>query len=511
MNANEITQLLDLNFDQIRQSKAVRKELARKSLLMFMHIYFADYIKYPSAAFQKEMIALLENDDIEKLVLMAFRGSGKSTIVGMIYPIWAMIANPGRKYVLLAGQTQPQAQQYLKNIKREFETNEILRKDYGPLEESEEWGSASMVLSDFDARITAISVDQSIRGTRHRSARPDLIICDDVEDTGSVKNQDMRDKLYNWLTGEIIPAGDIGTKLVVVGNMLHKDSMLMRLKNSIEKGATEGVFKEYPLLDEKQQPLWSEKFTTPESIAKLRSTVLNSVAWEREYLLNIVANEGQVIHDEWIRYYTEMPDFNYDNEYICSYLSVDLAISEGMRADYTAIVIVHVFGFETKDRRYYVDKRFVNARNTHMTNMDIIKGLYKELDAIPGAQAGPFVLVEDVAYQKAAVQQLEQDGLPVHGVRPVGDKRSRLELASVHFESRRVMIPHTENTNRLVSQLTGFGTEKHDDLCDALTMALNYSSLNLEVDYGYDIASIGRDGSFWTSESSYSIRHNTND
>ena len=128
--------------------------------------------------------------------------------------------------------TRNQAKQQMMNMRKELENNKMLKGDLGPFQEEHdsEWGSSSLVFSNSGARITVASVEQSIRGIRHGEYRPDLIICDDVENLASTKTKEGRDKTYEWLTGEIIPAGDVKTKIVLVGNLLHEDSLLMRLK-----------------------------------------------------------------------------------------------------------------------------------------------------------------------------------------------------------------------------------------------------------------------------------------
>ena len=69
----------------------------------------------------------------------------------------------------------------LKNLRTELENNHLLRHDLGPFrEEEDEWRNTSLVISNYEARIMAVSVDQSVRGIRHKQHRPDLIICDDI-------------------------------------------------------------------------------------------------------------------------------------------------------------------------------------------------------------------------------------------------------------------------------------------------------------------------------------------
>src|SRR5690606_7657330 len=114
------------------------------------------------------------------IVITAFRGSAKSTIATMSFPLWAIMGRLQKRYVVIISQTQQQAKSHLQNIKRELENNIILRRDFGAVEEqSDEWGAYSLFLKKYNARIVALSSEQSIRGTRHGAYRPDLIVCDD--------------------------------------------------------------------------------------------------------------------------------------------------------------------------------------------------------------------------------------------------------------------------------------------------------------------------------------------
>ncbi len=119
----------------------------------------------------------------------------------------------------------------MKNIKEELESNELLRSDLGPFREEnvDEWRSYSLVLPQYGAKIMAASTGTAVRGLRHGQFRPDLIIGDDLEDQATTKTRESRDKTYKWLTGEVIPAGDHTTRLVIIGNLLHEDSLIMRL------------------------------------------------------------------------------------------------------------------------------------------------------------------------------------------------------------------------------------------------------------------------------------------
>lgn len=305
------------------------------------------------------------------------------------------------------------------------------------------------------------SVEQSIRGMRHGEHRPDLIILDDIEDTSSVKTQEGRDKVFNWLTGEIIPAGSRRTRIIAVGNLLHEDSLLKRLQQKIENNEMDGIYREYPIVDENGKPLWPGKYPTQEHIKEEKRRVGSVIAWAREYLLTIISTDEQVIKSEWILRYDEMPPEN-NSLYVAT--GIDPAISKSDHADYTAMVSARVYG--RKDNlTIYILPNIINKRLSFLETVEQAK-------LISDSMQRSHIYVEDVQYQSAIVEQLKKDGYPVQAVKVGGqDKYARLFAVSHLVQSGKVFFP-TEGADSLIRQLTGFGTEKHDDMVDAFSLLL---------------------------------------
>ena len=181
------------------KDRKFRIALTKKSHYWFFHFYFRHYVIFRTADFHREMFRITENENVATAVIVAFRGSAKSTIFTLSYSLWSILGSQNKKLVVILSQTQRQARQHLINLKRELEKNIRLSRDLGPFrEESDEWGGFSLVISNYGARISAASVEQSIRGIRHLQTRPDLIIADDVEDLQSVRTQEGRDKTYDF-------------------------------------------------------------------------------------------------------------------------------------------------------------------------------------------------------------------------------------------------------------------------------------------------------------------------
>ncbi len=454
--------------EKMIRDRKVRIAVSRQSFFIFFHFYFAHYVKYKTAPFHREMFDLIECEKDKNLFLIAFRGSGKSTILTTAYPIWAILGEQQKKFVLILCQTRSQAKQHMMNMRRELEGNQILKNDLGPFqEESDEWGSSSLVFSKLNARITVASTEQSIRGLRHNQYRPDLIIGDDVEDIASTKTRESRQKTYQWLTGEVIPAGDRNTRLIIVGNLLHEDSLLMRLKQDVEEERTDGLFKAYPLFDEKGAIAWPGKYPTQEDVEKEKKRVGNEIAWQREYLLRIVSDSGRVVHPEWIHDYDYDEDLPDDKDFIQTYIGVDLAISEKDTACRTAMVAMKIYEDGEGYKAYVLPFPF----NEIVGFPDQVRQI-KTLVANTEKYNDPTIFVEKVAYQEAIIQQCQSLGIEVKGVPPRGDKRERLALTTAAIQEGLILFPR-KDAEDLILQLIGFGVEKYNDLADAFSLVAN--------------------------------------
>lgn len=351
------------------------------------------------------------------------------------------------------------------SLRRELENNTVLKNDLGPFEEvSDEWGALTLVFKESGARIMVGSVEQSIRGLRHNQHRPDLIICDDVENLDSVKTRESRDKTYDWLMGEVIPARGENARIVVVGNMLHEDSLMARLKQDVSEGKRNAAYREYPLLDENGAIAWPGKYPTMAHIETERQNMEES-AFSREFLLKIISDADRVIHPEWIQYYDELPQD--DAHYRKTYLSVDPAISDKESADFTAMVGARLYGYY-QNIVVYILPNPVNERLTFPQTFDRIR---QEAYTI-GHRHPARIVIEDVAYQQALIQQFQHMGnLHVEGFKPWGDKRARLALTSKMIQNGQILFPR-KGAELLIGQLIGFGKEKHDDLADAFSMLI---------------------------------------
>ncbi len=471
------------------------RRAAAKSLLGFCLVYLTHYFFLAPAEFHGELFREIEDPSNRFLEVVGFRGSAKSTIGSLALVLWAALERPAEyPFIIPIADTSLQAGLNIANIKSELEGNALLRQDYGvagtggtrdgspegSFEADEEWQAKNMLLSN-GVRILGRSRGQKVRGIRHRQHRPKLVVVDDPEDLRWVRTKENRDATERWLRGEVLPGIDeAGGRCLLIGNNLHNDGVMARMRRA------PSPFRalEYPLV-KNGACQWPAKYPDQRSLDVQRA-LAGEVAWFREYLLKVVPEDRQIIKEDDIRYYDEVPAPAYEedpvtkkqvlvsNPVLSAGVGNDLAISKKTTADYTTFV-AGVSALEDGKAHIYILPDPVNERLDFKETIARGRAIY---EAVKKKYAAPMFFTEDVAYQRAAVEMLAAAGVPVQGVKVGADKRVRLSLAAPFVKDGTVRFPR-RGAEALIAQLLGFGVEEHDDLLDAfvhLVLGINSQS-----------------------------------
>ena len=131
------------------------------------------------------------------LLILAFRGAGKSTLTGF-YAAWLLFCNPRLRIFLLAAE-HSLAVKMSAHVRRVLETHPKTLAEVVPkVQRGTFWGRDSFTLrcapSARDPSLMARGLEANITGNR-----ADLIICDDVEVPNSSRNFHLQDKLRDRL------------------------------------------------------------------------------------------------------------------------------------------------------------------------------------------------------------------------------------------------------------------------------------------------------------------------
>jgi predicted phage terminase large subunit-like protein len=293
----------------------------------------------PIPDFHREMWELC-CDPHPKVAIAAPREHAKSTAITHAFVLTKVLFRD-KEFVLIVSDTEGQAAEFLGDIRKELIENEALRKTFGVkrlLKDTE----ANIICQMADGhrfRIIAKGSEQKVRGLKWRGKRPDLIVCDDLENDEIVMNPERREKFRKWFMKALIPCGSDTCHVRVVGTILHLDSMLQRLINNRN---WKHLFYEAHNPDF-SEILWPEKFPK-ERLMAIRQDFIDegdSEGYAQEYLNRPVEIANAFFNKDYFY------DFDRENgkallpnlEY---FAAADFAISEKEKADYTVILVAGV-------------------------------------------------------------------------------------------------------------------------------------------------------------------------
>lgn len=213
-------------------TKEFRRQLSSVDLLFFFYYYLHHHFPIPLAQLHFDVIEmqieLLNTPGDAQGVVAEPRGFGKTT-TAMGCALWAA-CHEMRHYIVLISATGAGAQEQLGNIKAEIEENPRLLADFGDLQ-GKTWTTNLITLSN-GVRMQAFGAGQKLRGRKWRQFRPDYMIFDDIEELDQVYSPTQRETRKRWYFGSAVRARGADTKILVVGNILHNESLLAELLNN---------------------------------------------------------------------------------------------------------------------------------------------------------------------------------------------------------------------------------------------------------------------------------------
>ena len=177
--------------------------------------------------FHYEIVDLIHSD-VPNVLILAFRGSGKSTLQEEATVLSACLGEFKNKVIL--GSTRERAMDRLRAIKYELEYNEDIQYLFGQMV-GPVWNEDKIVLSN-NVCIQAFGPGQSFRGVKHLEFRPDSLDIDDLEDEESIKNVETRAALRSWLRRVVFPACTPVARKRVYATPLDPDALPLHLIRS---------------------------------------------------------------------------------------------------------------------------------------------------------------------------------------------------------------------------------------------------------------------------------------
>ncbi len=405
---------------------------------------------------------------------LAPRDHGKSRmLIGHV--TWLAVNNPNLR-ILIVSDTDGHAQNVVRTIKTACDHSPVLRKHYGALQ-GDRWTDHALTFKGRDelyteATITAVGAGSGAATGSHM----DHIFVDDLVNFDNARSELQRNRQKDWLKITLMPVLMPHSSMHFFGTRYHYTdtyhTVIHDLKFHVQ--IQRAISSDGKALCEWLHPLDNEMDDEGEIARKGLTAIkedLGPIVFALQYQNDVeLMKEGNIFKHKWFRYYDHI-EWDDGVLYVVMgrirkrilkiYIGGDPAITtkDTRKASFTAIVII---GQDDNGMMYIID--YVNE---HLTFGQQKKRLIALAD-----KYHPIALnLEDVAYQKALIQELRSEGgMNVIALHPLADKVARANTVTGFFESHKVHFQagHTD----LTDQLLLFPDGDFDDLVDATVYGL---------------------------------------
>ncbi len=437
-----------------------------RSTKFFCKTFFPDVFHAPFSSLHDQIFDLIDSGE-RKVVIAAPRGIGKTSIAIALCAkkLLFQMAN----FIVYVSNSSSSAEQQTENLKFELNANEFVKKVFGPIKTKSAEGidesfSKRAWVSSYGAMVYPRGSGQQVRGLLYHSKRPDLIVIDDLENTESVANEELRIKLKTWFKADLEKCTTRLNKdyqFIYIDTLKHEDALLQDLLDSSEWKSVR-----LEICDDDYNP------TAPEFMSK--EDILVEVAAHRESGMmdvfyrefrNIpISKEDSVFRAEYFKHYNE-PDLMSPKvgkaPYLTNVVICDPAKSVKLHSADSAIVC---WGIDRTSKRMY----FRDCYAEKMYPDELIEQalmMVKRFNAI-------ILAVEVTSLEQFIVQPFKNQMLQ-KGVHPrflelkaVSKKEERVATLAPHY--RHGYIYHNRAIcGKLETQLLGFPKSKRWDVMDA--------------------------------------------
>lgn len=482
-------------------------------------------------AFHREICDVM--DDVsnvnvnDKVAVAAPRSHAKSTYLSKAFPLRELVYRK-RKYGIIISETPAVSSGNLDWISLQLKHNAKLRRDFGPLlspkqQENPKDNSSEFIAWERNedgtqhllAKFEAASANQALRGRNWNGVRPDILVCDDLEDVKSnAATPELRKKMRDWFAQTVVPLGDPKgkrTALVYMGTTVHHEALLVNVltKRSDFKTRVYRAIIEWP----ERMDLWEacrlvyvdrdnpNRAADAKALYEMNRAEMDrgaivlwpevqplwklmtwkwdngSKAFNTEYMNNPVDEESMIFNPESFTYWdssaladtltryarpSHVADFDI-------YMGVDFAMGK-TRGDYSALVTIA--RHKKSGTVYVIDAYGERVKPDEFMRVIVEKTLrYQPSGIAAEAQAAQEFFVMKLK------EALRAAGYPaqtrVKEIHQRSRKDLRIEALLPDIESGAIQF--TRKHALLIEQFELYGSGSHDDLPDALEMAVSIS------------------------------------
>lgn len=177
------------------------------------------------------IVEALESNIPRKLIVQP-RGSFKSSVASIAYPIWRLINNPELR-ILIDSELYQNSKNFLREIKGHLESPKMITL-FGEFKGEKDWTEKTITISQRTKNIKEASITCSGIGAEKTGQHYDIVIMDDLSSPKNSQTEEQRNKVKDhirYMQSILEPNGT----LVMVGTRYHaQDSIGFILETQLE-------------------------------------------------------------------------------------------------------------------------------------------------------------------------------------------------------------------------------------------------------------------------------------
>lgn len=401
----------------------------------------------------------------KKMLILAPRGSFKSTITTIGFPLFLLQQNPNLR-ILLESATNEKSVSFLREIKHHITGNPNLKLFNGQFatNDTDLWQDDKISIATRTIIRKEPTISCSSVKTPKTGLHPDVIIVDDLVDEKNTQTSDQIDKTINHFKA-LIPMLEPGGTILVVGTRWHFRDLysyiIQQLKDEFNFYIKAAIYKDKSLY-------FPQRLSMP-VLDSIRKTI-GPTLYSSQYMNNPVSDETAPFKQEHIQFFTPHSDkykslFNW-------FILVDPAITEKQESDSSAIIAVGI----SPTNHWFVDHVSLTKEQPHKLIQTILKVAsmypYKNiknivLESIGFQRTIKHFLMEECKKRSIYYPLEEIKGhsfskeYRIRGLEPyLSDRKVFFNAKSLHDASPSMLA--------LFDQLLTFPKCVHDDAIDAL-------------------------------------------
>lgn len=457
-------------------------ELGAVDHRFFSRSWFPNTFRDPFPMFEDRVWAPLESDQVRLANIQMFRGSAKTTRL-RVFTI-KRVAYGISRVILYIGASEKKALQSVGWVKRVIENNSRFRDAY-QLEMGSTWKEDTLEIKHkllgHSIWVLGMGINGSHRGLNLEDYRPDLIIVDDAYDEESTASPEQRikieDKILGALVNSLAPETENAhAKLVMLQTPFHpQDASMQALKDpewyNVRQGCWTLETERMQLAD--QLSSWEYRFPTDmlrrKKIGHMARNKKSLFAREMECLLT--TSETADFKTEWLKYYS-MEDLPIHQMW--KVMSVDpvpkptaAQIANGMiNKDYEVFACVGYW----KGDYYLLDYRMSRGHDPEWSVKTFFEMRHRWKPK--KMRVEPTGYQSTLAWLLSKAMLLRREYTTIDETPDNRSKRSRIIDALSGPASQGVFYILPQHSE-FISQWTDYPAVTHDDVLDAVAMAVD--------------------------------------